>query len=211
MNTKNKTTAILLAGIMVCSVMAFALPAMAGNTATQSATTAQATTIVLIAQDNTTAVSSWTFTGNPSATNSTPVNSKGDIQVLDTAWKPVVLLNNSASVDYKIILHAAQFNDTNVAQVSDEKYNVTATGEAPANAAAISDALTADTDVDTGVTITADNGQKSLWLKLTFGAAAGKCAESSFSVLGESTQGAEKTMTEMGLEEKLKIKNWAFF
>jgi hypothetical protein len=96
------------------------------------------------------------------------------------------LLNNTASVNYKIIINAAEFSDTGVAQVSNEKYNVTATDEAPADATEIAGNLTAGTDVDTGVTITADNGQKALWLKLTFGSSAAKSATSSFSVLAES-------------------------
>lgn len=181
-----KIEAVLLAGIIVFGTMAFALPAMAGNTATQSATTAQATAIYLKAQDNTTDVTGWSFTGTPSALNDTPANSEGEIQVLNTAWKPVVLLNNSADVNYTIILHAAPFNDTDVAEVANEKYNVTNTSEAPLDETEITGSLTAGTDVNTGVTILKNNGQKALWLKLTFGAAAGKCAESSFSVLGES-------------------------
>ena len=182
----DKLSVALLAGIAACLVLAFVLPTMASNQATQSVTTGQATTIELKAQDNTTAVTGWTFTGAPSSTNSTPANSNSELQVPSTPWKPVVLLNNTASVNYKIIINAAEFNDTDVAQVTNEKYNVTATGEAPADPTEITGNLIAGTDVDTGVTITADNGQKALWLKLTFESAAAKSATSSFSVLGES-------------------------
>ena len=172
--------------IALCSVLAFVLPAMASNVAEQLATTTQASTILLVAQDNTTNVTGWSFSGAPGSMNSTPVNSDGDGQVLNAPWKPVVLLNNTGVVTYKIILNAAEFNDTGVAQVANEKYNVTWTNSSPADPTQITGSLTAGTDMDTGQTVDGNSGQMSLWLKLTFGGSAAKMASSQFSVLGET-------------------------
>jgi len=185
----DKISVVLLVWIGICSVFAFVVPIMAGI-ATQTASTGQAPTILLKAQDNTTMITGWTFSGDPGYTNATPMNNNSEIQVLNAPWKPVVLLNNSGPITYKIILRANQFSDAGVANVSDERYNVTNTTAAPADANAIDQSLIVNGDKDTGKTIAGktgtNDGQMSLWLKLTLGYSANKTATASFSVLGET-------------------------
>jgi hypothetical protein len=158
---------------------------MAGNQATQYATTLQAPAILICGQDMETNITGWTFTGVPGSTNSTPMNSINESQDPDQAGKSVAILNNTGGVAYKIILHANEFTDPDVASVDNELYNLTTTSDFP-GASGIDQILTKNGDKDTGETINGSYGTKSLWLTLTFGNSANKTASASFSVLGET-------------------------
>lgn len=181
----DKVSVVLLVWIGICSVLACVLPAMAGNQATQYATTLQAPAILICGQDSITDITGWTFTGIPGSVNDTPMNSLGELQDPNTAGKSVAILNNTGAVSYKIILHANEFNDTNVASVDNELYNITSTTYTPTTSQ-IDKTLSKNADKDTGETIDGNYGTKSLWLKLTFGNSAKKMAYASFSVLGET-------------------------
>ena len=164
MNTKNKITAIFLAGIMVCLVMAFALPAVSG--VSQTATITKNTTAVAIVNQSGLAantITGWTFTGAAGETNATPANTGsngGELQDF-SATTPVAFLNNTDSQTMLVYLTAAAWSPAN--KVGNENY----TNSAPANAAAISSQFTygtATSDVSSGGL--SPNAKLGLWLKL---------------------------------------------
>ena len=166
MNTKNKITAIFLAGIMVCLVMAFALPAVSG--VTQTATITKNTTAVAIVNQSGLAantITGWTFTGAAGETNATPANTDtgsngGELQNF-SATEPVAFLNNTDSQTMLVYLTADAWNDST--KVGNENY----TNSAPASASDIDTQFTYNTQTGNvaGAGL-ASNAKLGLWLKL---------------------------------------------
>lgn len=183
MDTKNKITAILLAVIMVCSMMAFVLPAMAGqggssdNSARQYAViTKSIEAVKIMNQAGTEDVSSWTFTGMAGETDTDPENSENETQAITTADKPIATLKNTADQNMKVYLEFGSWTGGN--KVGAEYYNITDRG----TSAGVFTEATYDTSIDIG---TIDSGtMKNMWLKLELLKTGGN-PESTFTVESE--------------------------
>ena len=183
-----KKRILALAGVLaLVAVLVVPMVAMATHQAEQSASTGSATTINIRAQDYTTAVADITFpAGTPSTEVSNPSNDKPETQILGDAGtaKPVVTLFNGSSVTYTIWYNITTFtNDV----VSNEYYLINAKGGGCADAGAITDAVTFDTDTATTTTIEAGAGkEKDLYLKIVLSDVAGQSGSSTLTILGES-------------------------
>ena len=160
------------------------------NDATQNASTSQATTIEVKAQDYSTAVTSITFpVGAPSAEVSLPTNSAADTQTFGGAGvaKPVVTLLNGSAGTLTVWYNITTF--TNGA-VSSENYAIKAKAAACADATCITETATFDADtVSTGSVTTIVNGagnERDLYLKVGLSALAGKSGTSTLTILGET-------------------------
>ena len=165
--------------------MAMVVPmAMGSNTATQSAKVYTTTNLEIVAQNGSTSVSGWTFTGVAGATIDNPKNSANDVQNVSEDGKSVARLkNNNAALDLKVILNAAAYSTPAIAAVADEDYCVKNTNVKPAGGD-WDTTLVAGEDEHTDVTITKSTANGYLWLNQTLGSTAGS-ATSSFSVLAE--------------------------
>jgi len=160
MNMKNKITAFLLAVIMVCSVTAFVLPAMAGHEAEQSADISKSVAAVTIMdQAGGTDVSSWTFTGAAGTTDADPGNSATETQDITANDKPVATLKNTADLDMRVDLTFGSWTGGN--KVGKEYYSITARGT---SAGTFTEATYGTPPIDIG-TINS-NTMKNMWLKL---------------------------------------------
>lgn len=185
MNTKDKITAIFLAGMMVCATFASVLPAMADNEATQSASVEKVGAIYIVAQNGTAAatVSTITFPSSVGGVNvSNPYNdvdTASSPQNATNATKPVIRLNNTGAITYIIHYNISTFtNDT----VSNEYYNITATTE---NSNNISTLVIFNAQTSTDETIDA-GATKNLYLKVkTNATGAGNTGTSTITILGE--------------------------
>lgn len=173
---------------MVLALLAMALPmaVFATNEGTQSATSSKATSITIMGQDYTTAVTTITFpVGAPSAVISNPSNGT-TTQGFGGAGvaKPVVTLLNGSTGVLKIWYTIATFSNGVAAS---EKYLIAAKGAAVANEAAVNVAVVFGTLTDSLITITNGAGnEKDLYLVLTLSALAGKTGTSLITILGES-------------------------
>lgn len=145
------------------------------------------TAIEIRAQNYTTSVSTITFPqGAPGATVSNPSNSAGNTQTFGGAGtaKPVVTLYNGSAGTLKIWYNITTFTN---GIVSSENYLVNNKGAACADASCITNAVTFDTNTDTGTTITAGAGnEKDFYLKIVLSAVAGKTGNSTLTILGEA-------------------------
>ena len=164
---------------------------LADNTASQSASTAQAQTITVVGKVADTAVTTITFPeGAPSAIISDPSNQSdgtGNAQVLHaTASEPVVRLKNTSGGALNILLSISSWTDNAVASegyaLSDPATTTTAT---------ITDGnLSADgtnglSPVTTGASVAA-GAYQALYLELVLSADAGAAGTSTLTILGET-------------------------
>ena len=162
---------------------------LAGNTSTQSGSTASATTITVVAKTADTAITTITFPeGSPSATVSAPYNDvdgTGDPQVLHaTTSEPVVRLKNTAGVTYNVTLEITTWTNSVAAS---EGYALSDTGTTTTSAVTDNN-LSADgnsASVATGTSMTTGT-YKALYLELVLSAVAGKTGTSTLTVLGET-------------------------
>jgi type II secretory pathway pseudopilin PulG len=178
---------ILSIALSLALISTFVAPTvvMASNEATQSASTNQATTIAIKAQDYSTDVAEITFpAGTPGATISNPSNDQSETQTFGDAGtaKPVVTLVSDAT--YTVYYQITEFSGDVVAS---EYYLLNDKGAVCADAASVSNAVTFDSITSTSTTIDAgtDNA-KDFYLKVVLSSSAGKSGSSTLTILGES-------------------------
>lgn len=181
---KDKLKLALIAGISVaiCGIVVFSEVSIVKAEPTS-------TSISIKAQDYTTDVSAITFPeGAVGDTVSLPTNGVGaEVQTfgIATVAKPVVTLLNEGSVPYTIYYNITSWSPSGV--VVSEYYLINDKGAACANADAINQGVTFDSDEVTTATITNGAGnEKDLYLKITLGTTAGQAATSTLTILGES-------------------------
>ncbi|MDO8522677.1 MAG: hypothetical protein Q7S12_00100 [bacterium] len=175
--------------VVIAGGLSGATYVLAGNTSTQSASTASATTITVVGKVADTAITTITFPqGAPSATISIPYNdidTVTDAQVLSgSVSEPVVRLKNTSGGTLNVTLEITTWTngiaasegyglvvttDTTIATITDT--NLSTTG----NAASVATAI--------GITTGA---YKALYLELVLSALAGKTGTSTLTVLGET-------------------------
>ena len=164
---------------------------LAGNTATQSASTAAATTITVVGKVADTAITTITFPeGAASATVSNPYNdvdTVSDAQVLHaTTSEPVVRLKNTSGGALNISLSISSWTGTIAAS---EGYALSDPATTTTSTVTDSNLSTDGTDglspVATGVSVGAAS-YKALYLELILSSSAGATGTSTLTVLGES-------------------------
>jgi len=183
----NIVLALTLAVVMAGGLSGAAY-VLAANTATQEASTAQATTISVVGKAADTAITTITFPeGAPSATVSVPYNdidTSSDPQVLSgTVSEPVVRLKNGSGVAYNVTLEITTW--TNGVAAS-EDYELVVTTDT--TIAAVTGVLSADgnaASIPTGISISSAE-YKDLYLELVLSAVASKTGNSTLTVLGET-------------------------
>lgn len=148
------------------------------------------TAIEVRAQNYTSSVSIITFLeGAPGSTISQPYNDvdgSGNPQVFGGAGtaKPVVTLYNGGAGSLIIWYNITTFTNS---IVSSEYYLVNNKGGAVADADAINNLATFDTNTTTGTTIAVGAGnEKDLYLKITLSSVAAKSGSSTLTILGET-------------------------
>lgn len=160
----------------------------AANTATQSASTAAATTISVVGKSADTAVATITFPqGSPGATISVPYNDVDtvtDAQVLSgTVSEPVVRLKNTSAGTLNVTLEITTW-ENGVAASEDYELVPPAT----TTVSVVNDVLSADgsaASVDTAVGI-ATTAYGALYLELVLSGLASVTGTSTLTVLGET-------------------------
>jgi len=181
---------VLTLAVIMAGGLSGATYVLATNTATQEASTAQATTISVVDKAADTAITTITFPeGAPSATVSVPYNdidTSSDPQVLSgTVSEPVVRLKNGSAGTLNVTLEITTWNASD-ALVASEDYELVVTTDT--TIAAVTGVLSADgaaASVDTGISIpTAE--YKALYLELVLGAVAAKSGNSTLTILGET-------------------------
>ena len=161
-----KIEAVLLAAIIVCGTMAFALPAMAsnpGNEAIQSAIVYATGAVLIKNQGHKFNVGGWVFTGVTGETVTDPVNSMWETQNT-TADEPVATLVNTNPVAVRITLNASTWTNN---AVTAQGYNISADNNSIAYGGSFAP-LNLGSETVTGVTIDA-NSYKGLYLEATLG------------------------------------------
>jgi hypothetical protein len=183
---RDKLNLALIVGIVmaICGILVFSSASIVKALPTSTA-------IEIRAQDYTTAVTSITFPqAEPGDTVSQPYNNvdgSGSPQAFGNPGTPVVTLVNTDATAYTIWYNITTFTN---GVVSNEYYLINAKGAECANATAISNAVTFDTDTVTTTTIAAtgdggENDEKDLYLKIVLSAAYGKSGTSTLTILGE--------------------------
>jgi len=180
--------ALFLAVLLVGGLGGTKTYVLAANTATQVASTTQATTISVVGKVADTAITTITFPeGAPSATVSAPYNdidTVSDSQVLSaTVSEPVVRLKNTSGGTYNVTLEITTWSNGIAAS---EDYELVVTTNT--TIAAVASALSADgnaASVDTGISIPT-NEYKALYLELVLSSVAGKTGNSTLTILGET-------------------------
>ena len=180
---------LFLVGVLVlAATLIVSVTVLASNEATQSASSAKATTVTVVGKVADTAIATITFPeGAPSATVSVPYNdvdTSSDPQFLDTtASEPVVRLKNGSGADYNVTLEIATW--TNGVAASEDCELVVTTDT---TVAVVDNVLSADgnaASVPTGISIPTTE-YKALYLELVLSAVAGKTGTSTLTVLGET-------------------------
>ena len=180
------TLAVVMAGGLSGTIYV-----LADNTASQSATSAAATTIEVVGKIADTAVTTITFPeGAPSATVSNPsnqVDGTGDAQVLHaTTSEPVVRLKNTSAGALNISLSISSWTGSIAAS---EGYALsdpaTTTTSAVTDNNLSTDGTNGLSPVATGVSVSA-GAYKALYLELILTANAGASGTSTLTVLGET-------------------------
>jgi len=164
---------------------------LATNEATQSASSAAATTITVVGKVADTAITTITFPeGAPSATISTPYNdvdTVSDAQVLHaTTSEPVVRLKNTSAGALNISLSISSWTGSIAAS---EGYALsdpaTTTTSAVTDNNLSTDGTNGLSPVATGVSVSAA-AYKALYLELILSSSAGATGTSTLTILGES-------------------------
>ena len=180
---------LFLVGVLVlAATLIVSVTVLASNEATQSASSAKATTVTVVGKVADTAIATITFPeGAPSATVSVPYNdvdTSSDPQFLDTtASEPVVRLKNTSAGTLNVWLEITTWSNSVAAS---EDYELVDTTILTVNV--VDDVLSADgnaASVNTGITIDAA-AYKALYLELNLSSVAGKTGTSTLSALGES-------------------------
>lgn len=161
---------------------------LAANTATQEASTAQATSISVVGKVADDAITTITFPqGAPGATVSNPYNdvdTDSDPQFLDgSSSEPVVRLLNSSGGALNVTLGIDTWTNGIVASEDYELVPVATT-----NISSVASVLSADgnsASVDTGVQI-ASSAYNGLYLELVLSSVAAKTGTSTLTILGET-------------------------
>ena len=180
---------LFLAGALVlAATLIVSVTVLASNEATQSASSAKATTITVVGKAADAAVTTITFPeGAPSATVSAPYNdvdtSSGPQVLHATTSEPVVRLKNTSGGTLKVWLEITTWTNSIAAS---EDYELVVT--ANTTVAVVDDVLSATgnaASVDTTIQIPAAE-YRALYLELNLSSVAGKTGTSTLSVLGES-------------------------
>lgn len=175
-------TILMAGGLLIANL------ALAANTATQEASTAQATSISVVGKVADTAITTITFPeAAPLATVSAPYNdvdTSSDPQFLDgSASEPVVRLKNSSGGTLNVTLGIDTWTNGVVAS---EDYELVASTTVNINA--VAQTLSSDGNsntVATGVGI-ATNDYNALYLELVLSSVAAKTSSSTLTILGET-------------------------
>jgi len=174
-----KIEAVLLAAIMVCGTMSFALPAMAASTSTQTANVYATDAVLINNSDRTTAVTGWTFTGAASTTVANPTNTPQEETQNTTANEPVATLVNTNPLAVTITLNAATWSPE---AVTAQGYNISAADNSVDFGSFAT--LSVGSPTTTGIELGANNKFRGLYLNATLAASAGT-GESAFTVTCE--------------------------
>ena len=168
MDIDKTAIAISMALVAVIALAAFSasFPAMADDAAQDVSVAMDTASIDFMDQAGTSAITGWAFSGT-SGTTVQPTNSESEAQEAGTTDKAVSRLKNTASVSMDVYLYSDEFNDTDVAQVANERMNVTAS-TANASISEIDQTISTSCPGTATTTIPA-SGTKDLWLKLTLG------------------------------------------
>jgi hypothetical protein len=187
---KGEKKILALAGVLVLmATLAVSVTVLAiDNAATQTASSAKATSISIVGKLADTAVTTITFpVGAPSATVSTPYNSvegAGDPQVLSgSVSEPVARLKNTSGGTLSVWLGITTWSE---GVATSEDYELVVTTDT--TVAVVDNVLSVDgnaADADTNITIPTTE-YKALYLELNLSALAGKTGTSTLTVLGET-------------------------
>ena len=183
----NIATTLFLA-VAIIGGLGGATYVLASNVATQSASSAQATTITVVGKVADTAITTITFPqGAPSAIISVPYNDVdlvADAQVLHaTTSEPVVRLKNTSAGSLKVWLSITTWANGVAASEDFELVPVATT-----TITVVDDVLSTNGNaatVDTTKTIAAA-AYNALYLELVLSASAGKTGTSTLTILGET-------------------------
>jgi|LGOV01.1.fsa_nt_gb hypothetical protein len=193
----DKISVGLIVGIIVCAVMAFALPTMAVNTATQSATITQSTTFEFY---NQTGAGADTIVGTLNITGVVgaelfgtglynDIDGEGSPQNISDADAPIARIkntdNNIALIAYAKVTDVSEWNE----HITSEFCLLDDTTAKPATGGAINvDLSDWGTAVTTGKTISA-NSYANLWIRVVpqMSTSTSTPATSTFTVLGEGS------------------------
>ena len=180
---------LFLVGVLVlAATLIVSVTVLASNVATQSASSAKATTITVVGKAADTAVTTITFPeGAPSATVSVPYNDVDtvtDAQVLHaTISEPVVRLKNTSAGTLKVWLEITTWANGVAAS---EDYELVVTTDT--TVAVVDNVLSSNgnaASVDTTVQIPTTE-YRALYLELVLSSLAGKTGTSTLTVLGET-------------------------
>jgi len=157
---------LVLAALVALTVFSASFPAIADPVTQEASVTKNITAIDFMNQTGVSSITGWTFSG-VSGTTVQPQNSNTEDQEAGTNNKAVSRLKNTDSSSMDVYLYSAEFNATAVATVSNERMNVTASGE-NVTIAQLTGTITT-TCPATATTTIVGSGTKDLWLKLTLG------------------------------------------
>ena len=182
----DKISVGLIVGIIVCAVMAFALPTMAANEATQSATITKSTTFLFYNQTGTSEINALNIVGTvgeeltgAGLTNNVDTTSP---QNVSDANAPIARIKN-IDTDTNLIAYAKVTEGSNWdASILSEHFLLTATGGTTTAGAINIDLSTWGTEVSSSHTVNA-NTLANLWIKVVPQATG--TGSSTFTVLGE--------------------------
>jgi hypothetical protein len=184
---------LLLLGVVAALSLAVLAPAvvLAGNQASQTASTSSAVTLDIRNQAYTLSVSGVTFPeAAPSSTVSDPHNDSDGVaspQAFGTGTsKPVFTLVNTAAYAYNIWYTITEFTN---GVVYNEYYLIPDKGADVADAAAVSSVVFFDEPRDSGASIAAtgtDAAMKDVYLKIDLSGLGGVTGISVISILGET-------------------------
>jgi hypothetical protein len=181
---------LILAGVLVLmATLGVSVAVLAvDNAATQTASSAKATSISIVGKLADTAVTTITFpAGAPSATVSVPYNSvegDGDPQVLSgSVSEPVARLKNTSGGTLSVWLGITTWSEGVAAKEDYELIDpaTTTITEVTGVLSADGNAANVDTSIEIGT-----SAYKALYLELTLSALAGKTGTSTLTILGET-------------------------
>jgi len=184
----DKISVGLIVGIIICAMMAFALPAMADHEATQSATITQSTTFEFYNQTGTSEVTTLNIVGSvgevlTGAGLYNNIDGEGSPQNVSDATKPIARIKNT-DTDTNLIAYAKVSDVSNWdASILSEHFLLTTTGgTTTADGINIDLSTPWGTEVSSTHTINADT-LANLWIKVVPQATG--TGSSTFTVLGE--------------------------
>ncbi len=171
--------------VALVAVLVMPMAVLAANTGTQNASTSQSTSLEIVADDGSSAVSQITFpVGAPGAEVENPYNNIDGAGALEqtyhlTASIPVVTIKNATGGALTVTLTVGAWSEA----VASERYLLVQNEDATVEAGDVTAALTGT--VATGIAI-ANGDVGDLYLEVTLSALYGEAGTSSLTVLGES-------------------------